>query len=70
MGASGSLDDGAEFVASTGAATPTMLWDENYAVWQHYDVSSQPTVVLLDASGNLIEFFGGTFNPDEVLARL
>lgn len=47
-----------------------MLLDTSYGVWSHYEVVSQPTTVLVDASGTVIHEFPGLFNADDVLARL
>lgn len=47
-----------------------MLWDEQYQVWNHYDVRSQPTAVLVDATGQVLHTFEDLFDPADVLSRL
>ena len=56
-------------MADTGVRTPTVLWDQTYGVWSHYDVLSQPAVVLVDAAGNLVYAWDGAFDPDDALRR-
>ncbi|MEM9135292.1 MAG: hypothetical protein AAF962_05205 [Actinomycetota bacterium] len=70
VGGAGTLADAGEFVTATGTATPAMYLDASTGVWQHYNVLSQPTAVLVDANGTVIYELPGLFNPDEVLARL
>lgn len=67
VGAQGSTEDGAGFVAETGLASATVLFDADFRVWSHYEVTGQPTAILVDASGTVIHEFPGQFNADEVL---
>lgn len=67
MGAQDSLDLANEFVATTGAETPLMIWDTGFDTWSYYGVTGQPTVVLTDAAGNPIQGWRGIFDADAVL---
>lgn len=64
------MADAQGFVAEAGLTTPTMLLDESSGVWQHYEVLGQPTVILVDSSGNVVHEFSGAFKAEDVLARL
>ena len=70
VGAQGNITDADGFMDETGLRTATVVWDDAYAVWRHYEVYGQPTALLLDAKGNLIHEFGGRFRAEDVLGRL
>lgn len=67
MGAQDSLGQAQEFVASTGTATPLMIWDQSFASWDYYGVRGQPTAILVDPTGNPIQGWAGPFDQQEVL---
>ncbi len=56
-----------EFVDTTGATTPLMVWDESFASWQYYGVTGQPSVILVDRTGQPLGAWRGTFDEQEVL---
>ncbi len=67
MGAQDSLDQANEFVETTGATTPLMIWDASFDTWAYYDVRGQPTAVLVEPSGNPIAAWRGAIPVDEIL---
>lgn len=67
MGAQDSLALAEGFVADVGVSTPLMIWDESFGTWAHYGVAGQPTAILVDAQGQVIETWLGRFDPAEVL---
>ena len=67
MGAQDSLGLAQSFQESTGTSSFTMIWDESFSTWAYYGVSSQPTVILVDASGNPLGGWRGSIPEDEIL---
>jgi hypothetical protein len=67
MGAQDSLEQAEEFLSTTGATTPLMIWDTGFDSWVYYDVSGQPTAILVDASGMPIQGWRGFLDTEEVL---
>jgi hypothetical protein len=67
MGAQDSLALAEDFVQSTGTSSFTMIWDESFDTWRYYQVSGQPTAILVDQDGNPVQGWRGIFPPDEVL---
>jgi hypothetical protein len=59
--------NGPSFVAEHGLRTPTVLFDESMASWQHYAIVGQPAAVLLDRSGHERGRWAGPFDSAEVL---
>ena len=50
----GGRDDAANgpaFVERHGLRTPTVLFDESMASWEHYGIPGQPGAILLDTDG-------------------
>ena len=47
-----------------------MLWSRSFASWSHFGVTSQPRVVLLDSSGNVVGGGAGRFNPGRIGEQL
>jgi thioredoxin-like negative regulator of GroEL len=45
-----------------------MLWDESFESWAAFNVSSQPTAILIAGDGTPIQGWVGRFPEDEVLA--
>ena len=67
----GGRDDAANgpaFVAEHGLKTPTVLFDEAMASWEHYAIVGQPGAVLLDRDGRERARWSGPLDNAEVLA--
>lgn len=67
----GAKDDYAfaeHFVDSTGT-TFTMLWSDSIEPWRHFGVTSNSSIVVLDASGNVADDGPGRFNADTLAER-
>jgi thiol-disulfide isomerase/thioredoxin len=60
--------NGPAFVERFGVKTPTILFDEPMAVWNHYKIPAQPGAVLLDREGRERGRWLGPFENEEVLA--
>ena len=67
MGAQDSFSFAQSFQDSTGASSFPMIWDENFSTWAYYGVASQPTVILVDSTGNPIGGWRGGIPEDDVL---
>jgi hypothetical protein len=48
--------------------TFTMLWDESFESWSAFNVTSQPTAILIAGDGTPIQGWVGPFPQDEVVA--
>jgi hypothetical protein len=70
MGAQDSLALAEDFVESTGTTGFTMIWDESFDTWRYYQVTGQPTAILVDQDGTPVQGWRGIFPPDEVLDLL
>lgn len=69
----GTQDDEAqarEFLADTGVTTPRMLWDPSFRSWQVMGITSQPTWILLNGDGSLIDGWVGRLPEDTILDRI
>jgi hypothetical protein len=64
LGTQDSFEEAEEFRDRHGTITPLMIWDESFETWNHYEISSQPAAVLLDAQGEELGRWRGL--PDEV----
>ena len=60
--------NGPAFVSEHGLKTPTVLFDESMAAWEHYAIVGQPGAVLLDRAGHERGRWAGPFDSNEVLA--
>jgi thiol-disulfide isomerase/thioredoxin len=60
--------NGPAFARQHGLETPTLLFDEEMASWEHYAIVGQPGAVLLDASGRERARWSGPLDNAEVLA--
>ncbi len=67
MGAQDSFGFAQEFRETTGTVSFPMYWDEGFTSWSHFGVSSQPTVVLVNAAGEEIGSWRGAIPEGEVL---
>ena len=68
----GSQDDLAHakrFLGQTGA-TFTMLWSDSFESWNHFDVSRNSAVLLLDSDGNLVDESAASFDSQSLVERL
>ena len=68
LGAQDSLDEAYGFLDDTDTQDLTMVWDRTGRSWVHYDVTNQPTVVLLDGSGQVQGTWFRDFDEGAILA--
>jgi len=68
LGAQDSLDRAVDFVSSTGTEELDMVWDESGESWIHFEVTSQPTVIVLSADGEVEERWYRDFDEAGILA--
>lgn len=68
IGGRDKIANGPDFVERFGVRTPTILFDEPMAVWNHYNIPGQPAAILLDREGHERGRWLGPFSNDEVLA--
>ncbi len=59
MGSQDDLGLAESFVERHQTNTPLMTWDESFATWAHYEVRGQPTIILLDPSGEQLGMWFG-----------
>ncbi len=67
MGAQDSLTLAQQFQEQTGTMSFPMTWDESFDTWRYYQVTGQPTAILVDKQGQPISGWRGFFPKDEVL---
>lgn len=68
LGAQDDLGQAVGFLSDTGTQTLEMVWDASGRSWLHYKVTNQPTVVVLDAKGNVTKTWFRHFDPKAILA--
>lgn len=68
LGAQDSLDEAYGFLDDTSTHDLTMVWDQSGQSWIHHDVTSQPTVVVLDADGQVAGRWYREFDEAAILA--
>jgi len=68
IGAQDSLDQAHGFLEETRTAGLRMVWDPSGRSWVHYGVTSQPTVIVLGADGQVAGSWFREFAPNEILA--
>jgi thiol-disulfide isomerase/thioredoxin len=51
IGGRDDIANGPAFVERHALRTPTVLFDESMAVWEHYGIPGQPGAILLDSEG-------------------
>lgn len=68
LGAQDSLDEAYDFLDDTGTGGLTMVWDRTGRSWVHFDVTNQPTVVLLDGDGDVQGTWFRDFDEDAIVA--
>ena len=69
IGAQDDLAYAERFVDQTGT-TFTMLWSDSSESWNHFGVTRNSTVMLLDRGGNVVEGSTGSFDPGSLLEQL
>lgn len=67
MGAQDDFAFAQEFQQSTGTNSFTMTWDASFDTWRYYQVTGQPTAILVDKDGQPIRGWRGLFPKEEVL---
>ena len=67
IGGRDKIANGPAFVERYGVKTPTILFDEPMAVWNHYEIPGQPAAVLLDREGRERGRWLGPFSNEDVL---
>lgn len=67
MGAQDDFGFAQEFQKSTGTNSFTMTWDASFDTWRYYQVTSQPTAILVDKNGQPIQGWRGLFPKEQVL---
>jgi thiol-disulfide isomerase/thioredoxin len=68
VGAQDNLDQAHGFLDDTDTHDVTMVWDASGQSWVHHGVTSQPTVIVLDADGQVAGRWYREFDPDGILA--
>jgi thiol-disulfide isomerase/thioredoxin len=68
VGAQDTLEQAYRFLDDTSTQDLTMVWDQSGRSWVHHDVTSQPTVIVLDADGQVAGRWYRDFDPDGILA--
>ena len=67
MGAQDSFPEAQAFQQDTGTSGFTMIWDESFTSWRYYQVSAQPTAILVDSTGQPVKGWLGRYSESEVL---
>lgn len=67
MGAQDTFAFAQDFLSSTGTNSFTMTWDGSFDTWNYYQVTGQPTAILVDNNGQPIQGWRGLFPKDDVL---
>ena len=66
----GTQDDLAYAKNFASGITFAMLWSKSFASWSHFGVTSQPKIVLLDGSGNIVGGGPGRFHAGRIEEQL
>ena len=67
MGAQDNFELAQDFLQQTGTESFTMTWDASFDTWRYYQVTGQPTAILVDPNGQPIQGWRGVFPKDDVL---
>lgn len=67
IGAQDSLEEAYGFLDDTGTHDLRMIWDPSGDSWVHHGVTSQPTVIVLGADGEVAGTWYRDFDPDGIL---
>ena len=70
LGAQDSLEQAVDFVSSTGTEGLDMVWDASGESWIHFEVTSQPTVIVLSADGEVQASWYRDFDEAGILAAI
>lgn len=68
LGAQDTLDEAYGFLDDTSTHALAMVWDRSGQSWIHHGVTSQPTVIVLDAEGQVAGTWFRDFDVDGILA--
>jgi thiol-disulfide isomerase/thioredoxin len=68
LGAQDDLGQAVGFLSDTATEKLEMVWDASGKSWLHYKVTNQPTVVVLDAKGNVTKTWFRHFDAKAILA--
>lgn len=68
LGAQDSLDEAYGFLDDTDTHDLAMVWDQSGRSWIHHGVTNQPTVIVLDADGQVAGTWFREFDVDGILA--
>ncbi len=67
LGAQDSRGEAVDFVRETDTAGLPMLWDESGESWIKFNVTNQPTVIVLSGDGDQRARFFRNFDEDAIL---
>lgn len=67
LGTQDTGDQAVDFVETYGTYSFPMYWDETFASWTAFGVTSQPAAALLSPTGELLGGWLGMFPIDDVL---
>ena len=67
LGTQDDLDYAKGFLRDTGVRTPRMFWDPSFESWAQLGITTQPTWILVDGSGELIDRWVGALPTKDVL---
>ncbi|MFT6764593.1 MAG: hypothetical protein ACJAXA_003263 [Candidatus Aldehydirespiratoraceae bacterium] len=67
FGTQDSRDEALDFVEQYGTSSFTMLWDESFQSWSAFEVTGQPTVILLGTTGEELGRWSGAIPEAEGL---
>jgi hypothetical protein len=68
FGTQDSRGEALDFVQQYGTSSFTMLWDESFESWAAFEVTGQPTVILLGTDGEELGRWRGGIPEADVLA--
>lgn len=68
VGAQDSLRQAEGFVADTGTGALDMVWDRTGRSWVDFDVTNQPTVLVVDGAGEVQKRWFRNFDEQEIVA--
>ncbi len=68
LGAQDDLDQAVDFLSDTSTQKLQMVWDKAGKTWRHFQVTSQPTVLVIDADGQVSKKWFRDFDSGGILA--
>ena len=68
LGAQDDLKQAKDFLADTNTRDLEMVWDDRGRTWQHFKVTNQPTVVVVDAAGKVTRTWFREFDAKGIVA--